>query len=60
MSIGVGLMRERDERWKDLCRQAAVEQDPVKLSKLVKQITESLDSQDNNHETSRQQNREVD
>ena len=35
-------MRENEERWKDLCRQASVEQDPRKLSELIKEINELL------------------
>jgi hypothetical protein len=31
-------MRENEERWKELCRQAAVEKDPRRLSDLVRQI----------------------
>jgi hypothetical protein len=30
------------ERWKMLCEQASVEQDPVKLLKLIKEIDELL------------------
>ena len=30
-------------RWQELCEQAAVEQDPVKLMELVKEITRLLD-----------------
>ena len=29
---------ENDERWKELCSQAAVEQDPVKLMELVNEV----------------------
>jgi hypothetical protein len=32
------LMRENEERWKKLCRQAFNEQDPQKLLELTKQI----------------------
>jgi hypothetical protein len=35
-------MRENEERWKELCRQASVEQDPKKLSDLVREIDELL------------------
>jgi hypothetical protein len=35
-------MRENDERWKDLCQQAANEQDPQKLLELTRQINELL------------------
>ena len=37
-------MRPNEERWKELCRQAAVEQDPAKLNHLVKEIDEFFDS----------------
>lgn len=29
---------ENDERWKELCSQAAVEKDPVKLIELVNEV----------------------
>ena len=35
-------MREHEEKWKELCRQASVEQDPQKLTELVKEINELL------------------
>jgi hypothetical protein len=35
-------MRENEEHWKDLCRQAATEQDPHKLSELVTEINRLL------------------
>lgn len=31
-------MRENEERWRELCGKAAVEQDPEKLHELVKEI----------------------
>jgi hypothetical protein len=31
-------MRENEERWRELCAKAAVEQDPEKLHELVKEI----------------------
>jgi flagellin-like hook-associated protein FlgL len=34
---------ERTERWKELCAQAASEQDPDKLLALVKEINRLLD-----------------
>ena len=33
-------------RWMELCRQASVEQDPVKLVELVKEINRLLDEKD--------------
>jgi hypothetical protein len=35
-------MRENKERWKILCEQAAVEQDPKKLLELTKEINDLL------------------
>ena len=35
-------MRENEEHWKELCKQAATEQDPAKLSKLVREINRLL------------------
>lgn len=35
-------MRENEERWKQLCEQAAREQDPKKLIELTRQINELL------------------
>ena len=35
-------MRENEERWKQLCEQAAKEQDPKKLIELTRQISELL------------------
>jgi hypothetical protein len=34
------------ERWKVLCEQAAVEQDPEKLHQLVKEINELLEAKE--------------
>jgi phage shock protein A len=36
------MQGEKRERWMELCEQAAVEQDPKKLLKLVKQINDLL------------------
>jgi hypothetical protein len=36
------MQGETKERWKLLCEQAAVEQDPVKLMALIKEIDELL------------------
>lgn len=35
-------MDKREERWRELCAQAAVEQDPQKLLALVTEITRLL------------------
>jgi hypothetical protein len=35
-------MQENKERWKALCEQAAVEQDPKKLLELTRQINDLL------------------
>jgi hypothetical protein len=45
-------MRGHDERWKDLCRQASVEQDPVRLSELVHEINEILSPSEEPGDTS--------
>jgi hypothetical protein len=35
-------MPENEERWKELCAQAAREQDPVKLAELIGEINRLL------------------
>jgi hypothetical protein len=35
-------MQENKERWKTLCEQAAIEQDPKKLLELTRQINDLL------------------
>jgi len=37
------VMVNSEERWRELCAQAAVEQDPQKLMELVKEISRLLD-----------------
>ena len=37
-------MRENGERWRQLCAQAAVEQDPQKLQELIREINRLLDA----------------
>jgi hypothetical protein len=37
-----GRLREREAEWMELCRQAAVEQDPKKTLELTRQINELL------------------
>ena len=39
-------MREKTERWMELCRQAAIEQDPDKLMALVAEINELLEAKE--------------
>ena len=42
---GVELMQGANkERWKVLCEQAAVEQDPKKLHELIKEINDLLEA----------------
>jgi hypothetical protein len=36
---GADAMRENEERWKQLCEQAAKEHDPKKLIELTRQIS---------------------
>jgi hypothetical protein len=35
-------MQEKTERWKELCEQAAVEQDPRRLLELTREINDLL------------------
>jgi hypothetical protein len=39
-------MKEHAEEWKNLCEQAAVEQDPVKLHQLTRQINDLLEAKE--------------
>ena len=39
-------MKEHTEEWKNLCEQAAVEQDPVKLHQLIRQINDLLEAKE--------------
>lgn len=39
-------MQEKTERWMELCKQAAVEQDPEKLMELVREINELLEAKE--------------
>ena len=36
------MQGKKKERWEELCAQAAIEQDPLKLLKLVKEINDLL------------------
>jgi hypothetical protein len=40
------MQGENKERWRELCEQAAVEQDPAKLHELVKEINRLLDEKE--------------
>jgi hypothetical protein len=40
------LQGKTGERWRTLCEQAALEQDPSKLLKLVEEINQLLDSKE--------------
>jgi len=39
-------MQEKTERWLELCKQAAIEQDPEKLMALVKEINDLLETKE--------------
>ena len=39
-------MQDKTERWYQLCQQAAVEQDPIKMLVLVKEINELLQAKE--------------
>jgi hypothetical protein len=36
------MLRENEERWKQLCQQASIEQDPEKLREPIKEINDLL------------------
>jgi len=40
-------MRENEDRWKQLCAQAAQEQDPKKLTELIMEINRLLEAKRN-------------
>jgi hypothetical protein len=40
------MLGENKERWKVLCEQASVEQDPEKLHKLIKEINDLLEAKE--------------
>jgi hypothetical protein len=44
------VMGGNNERWRELCAQAAVEQDPQKLMKLVREISRLLSLRDRERE----------
>jgi hypothetical protein len=41
------LMQENEEKWRQLCEQAAEEQDPDKLMELIAEINRLLAAKDN-------------
>jgi len=41
------MIEKNEERWKELCRQAAGENDPEKLNQLVREISRLLEAQQN-------------
>ena len=41
------MLRENQERWKQLCQQASTEQDPEKLRALIKEINDLLNEKYN-------------
>ena len=43
-SGGCSVQDTADERWKSLCEQASVEQDPQKLIELIKEINYLLEA----------------
>jgi hypothetical protein len=47
-------MQEKTERWKQLCAQAAVEQDPKRLSELVREINDLLEAKQKRLNNSRE------
>lgn len=40
------MQGDKKERWMELCAQAAVEQDPVKLMQLVREINSLLEEKE--------------
>jgi hypothetical protein len=44
---GRSCMKEHAEAWKNLCEQAAFEQDPQKLLDLIQRINQLLDAKKN-------------
>ena len=40
--LGRGAMQDKTERWKKLCEEAAVEQDPQRLLELTREINDLL------------------
>lgn len=46
MRLSIAMQSEAKERWLELCERAAVEQDPVKLFKLIQEINRLLDEKE--------------
>ena len=46
-------MSEKEEPWKELCRQAAVEQDPTKLHALIIELNRILGEKENQRRADR-------
>jgi hypothetical protein len=42
---------KENERWQDLCEQAAKEQDPKKLMEIVREINDLLDAKRKRHDS---------
>jgi hypothetical protein len=40
------MNEQKKERWRELCEQAAIEQDPEKLHELVKEIVRVLEAKE--------------
>jgi hypothetical protein len=40
------MQGEAGERWRELCQQAVVEQDPQKLLQLIREINQLLEAKD--------------
>jgi len=45
--VYIFIVEEKTERWRELCKQAGVEQDPEKLMELVREINELLLAKEN-------------
>jgi len=52
----VGQVLENENRWRELCKQAAVEQDPDKLRELTREIIRLLDKKKKRLEAARRRN----
>jgi hypothetical protein len=48
------IMVNSEERWRQLCAKAAVEQDPQKLMELVKEISRLLDEKQSHNRVERE------
>ncbi len=52
-------MEEQIERWKQLCEQIAVEQDPARFTSLVRELITLLDEKERRLEAQREPHRAV-